>query len=65
MGCQWRLAGRFFKSLAALEYMLFENFGVGLGYNLFYIDVEVDGSKFLGEVDYKFQGVNVFGVLRF
>jgi hypothetical protein len=39
--------------------------GLGVGYNLFYIDVEIDGSKFIGDVDYKFQGVNVFGVLRF
>jgi hypothetical protein len=50
---------------AALEYMFWENFGLGVGYNMFYIDVEVDGSRFLGDVDYKFQGVNVFGVLRF
>jgi hypothetical protein len=50
---------------AALEYMFFENFGLGVGYNLFYCNVEIDGSKFLGDVDYKFQGVNVFGVLRF
>lgn len=50
---------------ASLEYMLFENFGLGVGYNIFNFNVEVDGSKLLGDVDYKFQGVNVFGVLRF
>jgi hypothetical protein len=50
---------------AALEYMFLENFGLGVGYNFFGIDVEVDGSNFLGEVDYEFQGVQVFGVFRF
>jgi hypothetical protein len=50
---------------AALEYIFWENFGLGVGYNMFYIDVEVDGSRFLGDADYRFQGVNIFGVARF
>jgi hypothetical protein len=50
---------------AALEYMFFENFGLGIGYNYFDIDIDIDGSNFLGVVNYEFQGVQVFGVIRF
>jgi hypothetical protein len=50
---------------AALEYRFYKYFGIGVGYNSFFVDLDIDGSKLLGKVDYRFQGVNIFGVVRF
>jgi hypothetical protein len=36
---------------AALEYRFYKYFGIGVGYNSFFIDLDIDGSKLLGEVD--------------
>jgi hypothetical protein len=39
--------------------------GIGIGYNSFFLDLGVEGSNLLGKVDYRFQGVNIPGVVRF
>ena len=49
----------------ALEYNLFENFGMGIGYNFLFlnIDSEDDGSLlgFEGEIDYDLEGIFMYG----
>ncbi|MCK5274087.1 MAG: DUF481 domain-containing protein, partial [Alphaproteobacteria bacterium] len=57
--------GTFTDALVALEYDAFEHFGVGIGYNRVYINIEADGNKFNGEVDARFGAVLLYGKLFF
>jgi len=53
----------------ALEYNVFENFGIGIGYNFlfFNVDSEDDGSfvGFEGEIDYNLNGIFMYGKFFF
>jgi len=53
----------------ALEYNVFANFGVGIGYNFlfFNVDSEDDDSLlgFEGEIDYDLDGIFMYGKLFF
>lgn len=57
--------GRFTDALVALEYDVFEHFGVGIGYNRVYMNIEADGDKFNGEVGAGFGAVMIYGKLFF
>jgi hypothetical protein len=49
----------------ALEYNLFENFGIGIGYNLLFLNVDSEDSDsllgFEGEIDYDLDGFILYG----
>ena len=55
--------GTFTDALVAFEYDAFEHFGVGIGYNRVYMNVEADGEKFRGEVGAGFGAIMVYGKL--
>ena len=57
--------GRFTDALVALEYDAFEHFGIGIGYNRVYMNIEADGDRFQGEVGAGFGAVMVYGKLFF
>lgn len=50
---------------ASLEYQLTKYFGLGLGYDGFWINVESDSSGDISEIDFNYHGAEVFGILRF
>ena len=50
---------------ANLEYLFHKNFGLGLGYLYFESDVERDREERVSHLDYKYQGVQVYGIWRF
>lgn len=47
------------------DYFFHENVGVGLGYSHFDLNVDVEGSKFLGSLQYQYGGFQLFGVFRY
>ncbi|UCF30704.1 MAG: hypothetical protein JSV26_11755 [bacterium] len=50
---------------ASIEYFFLENFGVGLGVNDFDLDVDFDGARLAGELEWGYTGLQVFATLRF
>ena len=57
--------GRFTDALVALEYDAFEHFGVGIGYNRVYMNIEADGDNFKGEAGAGFRAILLYGKLFF
>jgi len=57
--------GSLFDFSANLEYLFHKNFGIGLGYLYFEADVERDRGEKVSHLDYKYQGVQVYGIWRF
>jgi hypothetical protein len=53
----------------ALEYNLFENFGIGIGYNFLFLNVDSEDDDsllgFEGEIDYDLDGFILYGKLFF
>jgi hypothetical protein len=47
------------------EYWFNENFGVGLGYSHYSIDIAVDNGEFETAVDYTYDGLNVYITIRY
>lgn len=58
-------SGTFTDALVAFEYDAFEHFGVGIGYNRVYMNIEADGDKFNGEAGAGFGAVLVYGKVFF
>lgn len=50
---------------AQLEYLFHKNFGIGTGYSYFYADIERDGTKRITQLDYQYQGVQIYGIWYF
>ena len=50
---------------AKLEYQFTQRFGLGLGYDGFRIDVDIDDGNLHSNIEYKYHGVQLYGVLRF
>jgi hypothetical protein len=50
---------------ARTEYWFFNNLGAGLALNWFRLDVEVDGSDWRGELEYKYWGPQFYIAARF
>jgi hypothetical protein len=48
-----------------LEYQFTQRFGLGLGYDGFRIDVDIDDGTLHSNIEYKYHGVQLYGVLRF
>lgn len=57
--------GRLANLGAKLEYQFTRMFGLGLGYDAFKIDAEVDDGELKTDLVYKYQGVQLYGILRF
>ena len=57
--------GSFTNIRTSLEYYFKENVGIGIGYNDFTLDVDVDGSNFLGNLEWNYQGFQLFVTMRF
>lgn len=57
--------GRIMNLGANLEYQFTKTFGLGLGYDSFRLKVEADKADGFASVDYKYHGVQVYGILRF
>jgi hypothetical protein len=57
--------GSLFDFSANLEYLFHKNFGIGLGYLYFEADVERDREDRVSHLDYKYSGVQVYGIWRF
>ncbi len=52
--------GALFDNQLILEYEITENFGLGLGYNHFLIDVEVSENSYRGDFGYTYNGLLLF-----
>ena len=57
--------GRILNLGASIEYQFTKTFGLGLGYDGFRLEVEADDDKGFASIDYKYQGAQVYGILRF
>ena len=58
------LDGSFTNIRTSFEYYFKENAGVGIGYNNFNLNVGVDGSELLGDLEWTYQGFQVFVTMR-
>jgi hypothetical protein len=58
-------SGKILNLGAKLEYQFTKMFGLGLGYDGFRLKVDADDAGDTAEIDYKYQGVQLYGVLRF
>lgn len=77
-GRNWRLRGDLeFLSISLGDYSGFwrsfdvsaayypnETYGIGLGYSAFVVDADADRDTLLGEIEYRYRGLRVFGVAR-
>jgi hypothetical protein len=50
---------------AKLEYQFTQRFGLGLGYDGFRIDVDIEDGTLHSNLEYKYHGVQLYGILRF
>ena len=57
--------GSLFQCNANLEYLFHKNFGIGAGYYYFDIDVERNTSKRVTNLDYTYNGVQIYGIWHF
>ena len=58
-------SGRILNLGAKLEYQFTKMFGLGLGYDGFRLNVDADDAGDVAEIEYKYHGVQLYGVLRF
>jgi len=57
--------GSIFDFSANLEYLFHKNFGIGTGYLYFEADVERDREERVSHLDYKYSGVQIYGIWHF
>ena len=50
---------------AKLEYQFTKTFGLGVGYDSFKINADADDSGLNTELEYKFDGFQAYGILKF
>lgn len=58
-----KYSGRLTDVEVDLEYRLFRNLAIGVGYNAYQLDLGAEGKRFRGEIDYRFNGVLLYGTL--
>jgi hypothetical protein len=58
-------SGHILEGSAALEYLFHKNFGIGTAYNYFDVEVDRDTTARISELDYMFQGVQIYGIWYF
>ncbi len=57
--------GSLINASADIEYDLFENLGIGLGYTYYGYNLSAEGDRLRGEIDYNFSGPMLFANLTF
>lgn len=57
--------GSIFDASAYLEFLFHKNFGIGAGYLYFDADVEREREKRIGQLDYQYSGVQIYGIWHF
>ena len=60
-----QFSGRILNLGAKLEYQFTKMFGLGLGYDSFRLNVEAEDTGDTAEIEYKYHGIQLYGVLRF
>jgi hypothetical protein len=60
-----KFSGKILNVGAKLEYQFTKMFGLGLGYDAFRLNVDGEDAGDTAEIDYKYSGVQIYGVLRF
>jgi hypothetical protein len=50
---------------AKLEYQFTQRFGLGLGYDGFRIDVDIEDKDLRTKLEYSYHGIQLYGILRF
>ena len=60
-----QFSGKILNLGAKLEYQFTKMFGLGLGYDGFRLNVEAEDTGDTAEIDYKYYGVQLYGILRF
>ncbi|MGB5883287.1 MAG: hypothetical protein WBD61_10870 [Desulfobulbales bacterium] len=58
-------SGRILNLGAKLEYQFTKMFGLGLGYDSFNLNVKAEDAGDIAEIEYKYHGIQLYGVLRF
>ena len=58
-------SGQMLLANAAAEYFITRNWGLGLSVGMFDIEIETDTSKYVGEVSWKYSGLNAYLIARF
>ena len=57
--------GRLTNLGAKLEYQFTKRWGLGVGYDAFRIDVDIEDNNLRSNIEYNYQGVQAYGILRF
>jgi hypothetical protein len=60
-----QFSGKILNLGAKLEYQFTKTFGLGLGYDSFRLNVDAEDAGDTAEIDYKYNGIQLYGVLRF
>jgi hypothetical protein len=58
-------SGKILNVGAKLEYQFTKMFGLGLGYDSFHLNVDAEDAGDIAEIDYKYHGIQLYGILRF
>jgi len=58
-------SGSLLEASVNLEYLFHKNFGIGTGYTYFNVDVERDRETRISELDYTYNGVQIYGIWYF
>ena len=58
-------SGHILTGTAALEFLFYKNLGIGAGYTYFDVEVDRDQDARYSELDYTFQGVQLYGIVYF
>ena len=57
--------GRLTNLGAKLEYQFTKRWGLGVGYDSFRINVDIEDNNLRSNIEYNYQGVQAYGILRF
>jgi hypothetical protein len=57
--------GRLTTLGAKLEYQFTQRWGLGAGYDSFWIDVDIEDDNLKSNIEYNYHGLQVYGILRF
>ncbi len=57
--------GSIFDASAFLEFLFHKNFGIGAGYSYFDADVERERERRIGQLDYQYSAVQIYGIWHF
>ena len=58
-------SGSLVSMAADIQYQLFENIGVGVGYQYLSVDISVDKTDWVGDADYSYHGPKLYMTINF